>query len=124
MMEQSAGEFGWQAEQVARQASRNLDVMLECGTVLTDGLQSLWQEWMRYTEEATQRNLRGYNDFLRCRNVTDLFAAQRDLVQDEMEVLVNRSTRMARLSAELAANAVQKMSAGAREATRSAERGS
>ncbi len=110
------GLSGERAEQAARQSSQNLDVLLQCSTVLAHGFQTISCEWMSYAQGSMQRNVEGLSAILRSRNPRDAMAAQSELLKQNMEGLLNGGAKIAQLSAEVANEAVQKITAGQSQA--------
>lgn len=108
--------------EVAQRARENMDVMVQCGSVLMDGAQSIWREWLGFAQEAMARNAEGVNAMMRCRSVQDLYAAQSDMMRDEMEMLLNRSAKVSELSAQVANDAMHRLNARVEGAARSARR--
>lgn len=109
--------------EVAQQARENMDVMAQCGGVLMEGMQSIMREWMSFAQEAMARNVEGVNTMMRSRSVQDLYAAQSDMIKDEMALLLNRSVKISELSARTANDAVRRLNARAEGAARQARHG-
>ena len=110
------GVSGERAEQAARQSSQNLDVLMQCSTVLAHGFQTISREWMSYAQWSMQRNVEGFSAILRSRNPRDAMAAQSELLKQNMEGLLNGGAKIAQLSAEVANESVQKITAGQSQA--------
>ena len=118
--------MGFSAEaqgEVAQQAQQNMDVMVQCGSVLMDGAQSIWREWMNFAQEAMARNVDGINAMMRSRSVQDFYAAQSEMVKDEVEMLLTRSVKVSELSAKTANDAVRRLNARNEGAARQTRRG-
>lgn len=104
--------FGMSADaqgEAAQQARSNMESMMQCGTVLLDGWQSIMREWVGLAQEATARNVDGINALARSRSVPDLYAAQSKLMRDGVELLLSRSVKLSELSAQTADNAVRRL---------------
>lgn len=117
--------MGFSAEtqgEVAQQAQQNMDVMVQCGSVLMDGMQNIWREWMAFAQEAMARNADGLNAMMRSRSVQDFYAAQSEMVKDEVELLLNRSVKVSELSARTANDAVRRLNARTEGAARHSRR--
>ena len=110
------GLSGERAEQAARQSSQNLDILMQCSTVLAQGFQMMSREWMSYAQGSMQRNVEGFSAILRSRNPRDAMAAQSELLKQNMEGLLNGGAKIAQLSAEVANEAVQKITASQSQA--------
>jgi hypothetical protein len=114
--EQSAEQFGRvfnlqakASEEVANRAQQNLDVMMQTSTVLADGFQSIMREWVSYAQTAMQRNIDGVNTILRARTVQDLVAAQSDLINSEVQLLLTSSVKISETTARVANDAAQRI---------------
>lgn len=111
--------FGFGANgqgEVAQQAQHNVQAMVQCGSVLMDGMQNVWREYLSFTQEAMQRQMNGMSTIMRTRSVPDFYAAQSDLVKDELELWLNRSVRISELSAQTANDAARRLTERAEEA--------
>lgn len=86
--------------QSASQATQNLGTMMQAGSALAAGMQSVWQEWMHYTRSAVETNVQGCSRMLQSSTLPDMMAAQSELMQQEMELLLASSRRMSELSAQ------------------------
>lgn len=117
--------FGFGANgqgEVAQQAQHNVEAMVQCGSVLMDGMQSVWREYLSFTQEAMQRQMNGLSTIMRTRSVPDFYAAQSDLVKDELELWLNRSVRISELSAQTANDAARRLTERAEEAKQTLRR--
>ena len=126
-LEQFAQTFGFsgrQAEEAARQSSRNIEAVAEASTVLAQGFQDLSREWASLAQDRFRRNLDGFNELWGCRTLQDLAAVQSRLLRENLELLVNNSRRLAELSVEVADQAAQRITAEARETATRARRAS
>lgn len=109
-------------EEVAHQAQQNMDVFMQCNSVLMEGMQSIWREWLGYTQEAVQRQLEGLNALARSRSVQDFYSAQSDLAKDSVELLLNRSVKISEMSAQVANDAVRRIHARSQQGARQTRR--
>ncbi|HYD67459.1 phasin family protein [Azospirillum sp.] len=96
-------------EEVTHQAQQNLDAMVQCGSVLMDGFQQAWREWLGLAQEVAQRHGEGVGAMMRSRSVQDFYGAQSALVKDEVEMLLTRSVKLSELSAKIGNDAVRRM---------------
>lgn len=110
------------SEEMANQASQNLDVMMQCGSILADGYQKIWREWMNYAQQALQRNMDGLNNMMRSRSLPDLVQAQSELLREEMEMFFDSSIKISELSARVANDTVQRISERSEEGARAMRR--
>jgi hypothetical protein len=128
LTEQSSREFGrfinFSAEasqDAARQFNRNLDVLLQVGTVMAQGYRSILSEWSDCAQQVARRNADALNDILKVRSAHDLFSVQGDLLKDGVQHLLSTGARLSELSARVANEAVGKLNKEAAEhRTRSA----
>ncbi|MBP2298533.1 phasin family protein [Azospirillum picis] len=95
--------------EVSAQARETLDVMVQCGTVLADGWQTAWREWMGLAQEVAARNAEGVNALMRSRTIPDFYAVQSSMLKDNMQMVLNRSVKISELSARTASDAVGKL---------------
>ena len=91
----------------ARETTQGLEAAMKYGTVLASGMQSLWQEWVGCAQDAMQRNVDGMQNLMRSRSPGDFFAAQGDLLRDEMQAMIDTGSRMSELSARIASDAAR-----------------
>lgn len=108
--------------EVAQQARENMDAMVQCGSVLMDGMQSIWREWLGLAQDAMARNMDGVNAMMRSRSVQDFYSAQSEMVKDGVELLLNRSVTVSQLSAKTANDAVRRLNARVEEGARQTRR--
>ena len=97
------------SEEVANRTQQNLDVLLQTSSLLAEGFQSVLREWMNYTQSAVQRNIDGMNTIMRARTMQDLLAAQSDLLNAEVQLLLNSSVKVSEVTARVANDAAQKI---------------
>jgi phasin family protein len=103
----SFGFSGQQGEELARQSTRNLEAMTECGTILLRGFQEISREWMSLGQRRLQKNLENIQTLAACQSVQDLVATQTELVRDNMQEIVDNSRHLAERSVEVANEAAQ-----------------
>jgi hypothetical protein len=106
------------SEEVANRTQQNLDVLLQTSSLLAEGFQSVLREWMSYTQSAVQRNIDGMNTILRARTMQDLLAAQSDLLNAEVQLLLNSSVKVSEVTARVANDAAQKINVATKEQAR------
>ena len=105
------------SQDAAQQFNQNLDALLQVGTVVASGYQSITSEWSKYAQQAAQRTTDAVNEILKARNPRDLFGVQSDLLKDSVQELLSASARVSELSAQVAHEAVEKLTARAQAAT-------
>ena len=86
---------------------QNLGVMMQTGIKLADGYQSIMREWADYTRNAMQCNIDGMNSIMRARSPQDFMAAQSDLLNAEVQVMLNSSVKISEATARVARDAAQ-----------------
>ncbi|HZF45470.1 MAG TPA: phasin family protein, partial [Sphingomonadaceae bacterium] len=85
--------------EVASQTRETMDVMVQCGSVLADGWQNAWREWMGLAQDVATRNAEGMNALLRSRSVPDFYAVQSRMLKDNMQLVLDRSIKISEMSA-------------------------
>lgn len=108
--------------EVAIQTRDTMDVMVQCGSVLADGWQTAWREWMGLAQEVASRNAEGMNALMRSRTVPDFYAAQSRILTDNMQLVLSRSVKISELSASTANTAIGKLNARLEGAAQQTER--
>jgi phasin family protein len=101
------GLSGEQGQELARQSTRNLEAMTECGTVLARGFQEISREWITLAQHRLQRNLEALETLASCRTMQDLVAAQTQLVRDNMQEIVDTGRHIAEASVKVANEAAE-----------------
>jgi hypothetical protein len=123
--EKSSQEFGrllnFSAEasqDAARQFNQNLDLLLQVGSVVASGYQSIISEWSNYAQQAARRNVDALNAILRVQSPQDLLRVEGDLLKDNVQDLLSVSARISELSAQFATEAIEKLDVRTQEAAR------
>jgi phasin family protein len=106
---------GKQSEELARQATQNLEAMTRASTVLLHGMQDLTREWMEFTQTGLRRNLDGLTALARCRSWQDLVSLQSGLVRDNLQQMIEETRRIAERSVQVADEATRSITARAQE---------
>ena len=129
VVEKSNQEFGrlinlsTEASQDAvRQFNQNLDLLLQVGSVVTSGYQSIISEWSNYAQQAARRNVDALNAIFRVQSPQDLLRVEGDLLKDNVQDLLSVSARISELSARFATEAVEKLDVRTQEAARNHRR--
>lgn len=107
---------------VASQTRETMDVMVQCGSVLADGWQNAWREWMGLAQDVASRNAEGMNALMRSRTVPDFYAAQSRMLKDNMQMVLSRSVKISEMSANTANTAMGKLNARLEGAAQQTER--
>lgn len=108
--------------EVASQTRETMDVMVQCGSVLADGWQNAWREWMGLAQDVASRNAEGMNALMRSRTVPDFYAAQSRMLKDNMQMVLSRSVKISEMSASTANTAIGKLNARLEGAAQQTER--
>ena len=108
--------------EVASQTRETMDVMVQCGSVLADGWQNAWREWMGLAQEVASRNAEGMNALMRSRTVPDFYATQSRMLKDNMQLVLSRGVKISELSANTASTAIGKLNARLEGAAQQTER--
>jgi hypothetical protein len=94
----SMGLTDEKAHQATEQSSRNIDVIVESSRAYADALQSISRELSSFCRERLDRNMEKVNVLMRSRTPQELFAAQSDLLRDNLEGILESSGRVAEAS--------------------------
>lgn len=95
--------------QASEQSSRNVDAIVESGTVIAQGFEGISREWFEFARKRLEQNLQRLNELARCRSPQQFAALQSEILRDNMEDLLHSSRRVAEISAHLAEDAAGKM---------------
>jgi hypothetical protein len=90
--------------QLAERATQNLQAITQSSALLARGVQDVSGECLEMVQARLQKNLDGLNALVRCRTLPKFLAAQRSLFQDNLELTLDNSRRIAELSARVASN--------------------
>src|SRR5690242_21454077 len=92
VVEKSSQEFGrlisFSAEvsqDAVRQFNQNLDVLLQIGSVMASGYQSILSEWSSYAQQPARRNVDTLNAILRVQSPQDLLRVEGALLKDNLQ---------------------------------------
>jgi len=91
----------------ARETTQGLEAAVKYGTVLASGMQTFWHEWMGCAQDVMQRNVDAVQNVLRSRSPSDFFAAQSDLLRDEVQAMIDSGSRLSEISARIASDAAR-----------------
>jgi len=104
------GITGENAGQAAEQSSRNLECIVQSGTICAGGMQSISREMLEFARTRMEHNLRRFDALAKCRTPQEILAAQTDLLRDNLEDLVQSTRRIAEISMQTADEAARRMS--------------
>jgi phasin family protein len=103
----SFGLSGEHGEDLAQQATKNLEAVTACSAILVRGFQDISREWLGLVQHGLQKNIEGVQALTSCRNVQDVVAAQTELVRENIQQMVNNSRQIAESSVRVANEAAQ-----------------
>ena len=106
------------SKELAGRTQQNLGVMMQTGIKLAGGFQSIMREWADYTRNAMQCNIDGMNSIMRARTPQDLMAAQSDLLNAEVQVMLNSGVRISEATLRVARDAAQSIGERTQQRTR------
>jgi hypothetical protein len=92
---------------VTGRTQQNLGVMMQTGIKLAGGYQSIMREWADYTRNAVQCHIDGMNSIMRARSPQDFMAAQSELLNAEVHLMLSSSVKIAEATARVARDAAQ-----------------
>jgi phasin family protein len=115
---QAYGITGEGREELTRQGSQNLEMVVQASAVLTRGVQDLSREWFSLTQERLQKNLDDFGALARCRSIPDVMAAQSTLMRDNLEQTIESTRRIAEVATRVANEASQTLVAQTKKAHR------
>ena len=95
------------SRELAARTQQNLGVMIQTSIRLADGYQSILREWADYMRNATQCNIDGMNSIMRARTPQDLVAAQNELLNAEVRVMLNSGVRISEATLRVAQDAAR-----------------
>ncbi|WP_026190888.1 phasin family protein [Methylobacterium sp. WSM2598] len=89
------GFTGQDGERLARQSKQNLEVVMRCGTVLTQAIQDASRGWFELGQKQWRRNLDGLTKLTRATSVQEFTAIQSELVREGLQHMVQDSKAIA-----------------------------
>lgn len=101
------GLAGQQPQKRREQTTTIVHTMTESTAVLIRSFQDVSREWAEMSRTLFQTNLDGFNAMARCRTVQELFAAQSSLMRENLELTIENSRRLAKLSVDVADEAAR-----------------
>jgi hypothetical protein len=116
MSERCADQFGLAigfsgegAQRAAQRSSRNLEAIVQSGTVLTEITQRLTEEWAEMARARMDRGFDRLNAFLQCRTPQDFAALQSEVLRDNIETFLGYARKAGEHSARLADEARRRL---------------
>ena len=111
---ESLGRHGRVALTLVDQMPDYLQAMARSNRILTGGAGTITPEWFGLRQERLLKNLKGMTDLLSCRTIPDFVGLQSSLVQSNVERMLENSQRLAQLTAQVAQEATQTLTAQAK----------
>ena len=111
---------GEDARRSAEQSTRNVDAVLDSGTVLAKGVEDVTREWFDFARGRVEHNLASFGEFAKCRSPQHVAALQSELMRDNMEGLLQISRKVAEISVRVAEDAMGKVADAAEKAKHAA----
>jgi phasin family protein len=108
-----------QNEEVARQATRNLEAITETNAILLRGFQEVSREWVELAQQRLQSHAEALTKLANCRTLPDLAAVQSEIVRENLHQMIDNTRKIAEHSVQVAQEAAQSITA---KATGAAER--
>jgi len=119
---QAASEFGGRAlERLGRQSQETqalfdqmpdyLQAMARSNRIVVGGVGTITLEWLGLRQERLLKTLEGMTDLLSCRTIPDFVSLQSALVRGNVERMFENSQRLAQLTAQVAQEATQTLTA-------------
>lgn len=105
----ACGISGETAQQATEQSSRNLESIVQSGTILAGGMQSISLELMNFARKRMEQCMRRVDALANCRTPQEVVAVQSDLIRDNMEDIIQSTRRIAEISTQMADEAVRRM---------------
>jgi hypothetical protein len=87
-----------QTQDAAGRAVDGLQAVAHSSTALVSGFQEVSRAWFEMTQNRFQRNVEALTALSRCRSVPEFVAAQASLVRDNIELTLENSQRLTKLS--------------------------
>jgi hypothetical protein len=97
----AVGFSGEGAQTAAQKSSRNLEAIVQSGTVLTEITQRLCEEWVEMARARMGRGLDRMDAFLRCRTPQDFAVLQSEVIRDNVETCLGYARKAGEHSARL-----------------------
>jgi hypothetical protein len=95
------GFSGEGAQTAAQKSSRNLEAIVQSGTVLTEITQRLCEEWAETARARVERGFDRMGAFMQCRTPQDFALLQSELLRDNVETALGYARKAGEHSARL-----------------------
>jgi hypothetical protein len=114
------GLSGEGAQRAAQNSSRNLEAIVQAGTVLTEITQRLSEEWAEMARARMDRGFDRINAFLQCRTPQDFAALQSEVWRDNIETFLGYARKAGEHSTRLTEEARQRFGTPAESSRKAA----
>lgn len=104
------GIAGDNAQQATQQSARNVESIVQSGTIIAGGMQSISRELIDFARKRMEQNLQIADTVMGSRTPQEFIAAQSNLVRDNLEDFVRSMRRIAEISVQMAEEASRRMS--------------
>jgi|tagenome__1003787_1003787.scaffolds.fasta_scaffold20887152_3 hypothetical protein len=98
------------SQEATRHATQNLDVLMQCGTIVAEGWQTILREWISATQETAQKNMSDLQELMQCRSMDAFFSRQSNILRDRIEAIQNSNARISEVSAQVANETAKRIS--------------
>lgn len=89
-----------EAHKAVRRTSQSLTAVMGASATLSEASQSIWREWLDYTQQAARQQVNGLQKIASARSPHDLIDAQFALVREEMRTFLDSAVRISALSSK------------------------
>jgi hypothetical protein len=103
------GVTGDRAQETAQQSSRNAESIMQSTTIIAGGIQSISRELLDLTQKQLDQTLSRADALMNSRSPQEWFAAQGDLLRDNLESYVQGTRRISELCMQMADEAARRM---------------
>jgi hypothetical protein len=111
---ESLGRHGQEAMTLVDQMPDYVQAMARSNRILAGGAGTITLEWFGLRQERLLKNLEGLTDLLSCRTIPDFISLQSALVRGNAERMLENSQRLAQLTAQVAQETTQTLTAQAK----------
>lgn len=105
----ACGITGEGAQQATEQSARNFESIVQSGTILAGGMQSISLELLNFARKRLEQSMHRVDALVNCRTPQEVLAVQSDLVRDSLEDFVQSTRHIAEISSQMAEEAVRRM---------------
>ena len=117
MTEQSANQFeyafgfsGERGEKATQRPLRNIEIIVQSGTLLTESMQRFFDEWANITRARLGRDFNRMRSLSQCRTPRDFAALQSEVLSDNVETFLGFARKMGENSIRVADEAKRRFS--------------